>query len=101
MVGPNLVHACMLSHFSCSPPGFSVQARILEWAALPFSRGYKPNRSRRYQEEVARIHRTIPKKHHDDPDNHNGVITHLEPDILKCDGGRRETLVSLAFCRGP
>ena len=21
----------------------------------------------------------------DDPDNHNGVITHLEPDILKCD----------------
>ena len=28
------------SHFSCSPPGFSVQARILEWAALPFSRGY-------------------------------------------------------------
>ena len=20
-----------------------------------------------------------------DPDNHNGVITHLEPDILKCD----------------
>ena len=21
-----------------------------------------------------------------DPDNHNGVITHLEPDILECDG---------------
>ena len=20
-----------------------------------------------------------------DPDNHNGVITHLEPDILECD----------------
>jgi len=29
---------------------------------------------------VARIHRTI-----QDPDNHNGVITHLEPDILECE----------------
>ena len=30
------------------------------------------------------IHRrTIQKKHHD-PDNHDGVITHLEPDILEC-----------------
>ena len=25
------------------------------------------------------------KKDLDDPDNHNGVITHLEPDILKCE----------------
>ena len=24
------------------------------------------------------------KKHLNDPDNHNGVITHLEPDILEC-----------------
>ena len=24
------------------------------------------------------------KTDHHDPDNHNGVITHLEPDILKC-----------------
>ena len=24
------------------------------------------------------------KKHINDPDNHNGVITHLEPDILEC-----------------
>ena len=24
------------------------------------------------------------KKDHHDPDNHNGVITHLEPDILEC-----------------
>ena len=23
------------------------------------------------------------KKHHHDPDNHDGVITHLEPDILE------------------
>ena len=25
------------------------------------------------------------KKDFHDPDNHNGVITHLEPDILKCE----------------
>ena len=25
------------------------------------------------------------KKDHHDPDNHNGVITHLEPDILGCE----------------
>ena len=24
------------------------------------------------------------KKYINDPDNHNGVITHLEPDILEC-----------------
>ena len=32
---------------------------------------------------MARIHKTIPKKDLNDPDNHNGVITHLEPDILE------------------
>ena len=32
---------------------------------------------------MARIHRTIQKDLHD-PDNHAGVITHLEPDILEC-----------------
>ena len=25
------------------------------------------------------------KKHPQDPDNHNGVITHLKPDILECE----------------
>ena len=25
------------------------------------------------------------KKHLHDPDNHDGVITHLEPDILECE----------------
>ena len=25
------------------------------------------------------------KKDHHDPDNHNGVIPHLEPDILECE----------------
>ena len=35
-------------------------------------------------EEVARIHRNAKKDLHD-PDNHSGVITHLEPDILECE----------------
>jgi len=47
---------------------------------------YGPNRSRRYQEAVARIHRrTIQKKDLHDPDKHDGVISHLEPDILECE----------------
>ena len=46
---------------------------------------YGPNRSRRYEEVVARIHRIIQKKDLNDPDNHDGVITHLEPDILECE----------------
>ena len=32
---------------------------------------------------MARKHRTIQKDLHN-PDNHDGVITHLEPDILEC-----------------
>ena len=46
---------------------------------------YGPNRSRRYQEEVARIHRRLYKKDLHDQDNHDGVIPHLEPDILECE----------------
>ena len=35
---------------------------------------------------MARIHkRTIQKKDLNDPDNHDGVITHLKPDILECE----------------
>ena len=34
---------------------------------------------------MARIHRrTIQKRPHE-PDNHDGMITHLEPDILECE----------------
>ena len=37
------------------------------------------------KEEVARTHwRAIQKDLHD-PDNHDGVLTHLEPDILECE----------------
>ena len=37
---------------------------------------------------MARIHRTSTKKYKKElhnPDNHDGVITHLEPDILECE----------------
>ena len=33
---------------------------------------------------MARIHEELYKKYLNDPDNHDGVITHLEPDILEC-----------------
>ena len=46
---------------------------------------YGPSRSRRYKEEVTRIHRKTIQKDLNDPDNHNGVITDLEPDILECE----------------
>ena len=36
---------------------------------------------KRWQEYIEELH----KKHLHDPDNHDGVITHLEPDILKCE----------------
>ena len=35
----------------------------------------------RWQEYTEELH----KKDIHDPDNHNGVITHLEPDILECE----------------
>ena len=34
---------------------------------------------------MARICRSILKKYLNDPDNHDGVIIHLEPDILECE----------------
>ena len=36
---------------------------------------------KRWQEYKAELY----KKDLHDPDNHNGVITHLEPDILVCE----------------
>ena len=46
---------------------------------------YRPNKSRRYLEQVARIHRRTIQKNICKQDIHDGVITHLEPDILECD----------------
>ena len=39
----------------------------------------------REAEEVARTHRRTIKKDFYDPDNHDDVISHLEPDILECE----------------
>ena len=36
---------------------------------------------KRWQKYTEDLH----KKHFHDPDNHDGVITHLEPDILECE----------------
>ena len=44
-----------------------LQARVLEWVSVP-----------QYTEELY-------KKDVHDQDNHDGVITHLEPDILECE----------------
>ena len=34
---------------------------------------------------MARIHRRTVQKYVHDPDNHDGVITDLEPEILECE----------------
>ena len=39
------------------------------------------NIKKRWQEYTEELY----KKNLHDPDNHNGVITHLEPDILECE----------------
>ena len=36
---------------------------------------------KRWQEHTEKLYR----KHLNDPDNHNGVITHLAPDTLECE----------------
>ena len=36
---------------------------------------------------MARIHRRTVQKSLNDPDSHDGVVTHPEPDILKCEVG--------------
>ena len=39
------------------------------------------NIKKRWQEYTEELY----KKDNHDPDNHDGVITHLEPDILECE----------------
>ena len=41
---------------------------------------------KRWQEYTEELY----KKDLNDPDNHNGVVTHLEPDILESEVGRRK-----------
>ena len=37
------------------------------------------------KKEVVRIHRRTVQKDLHEPDNHSGMMTHLEPDILECE----------------
>ena len=71
---PTLCHP-----MDCSSPGSSVhgilQARKLERGRPSFLQGIFL---------MARIHRRTIRKDLHEPDNHDGVITHLEPDILEC-----------------
>ena len=41
---------------------------------------------KRWQKYIEELY----KKHLHDPDNHDGMITHLEPDILECEVGLRK-----------
>ena len=40
---------------------------------------------KRWQEYTEKLYKKKKKKNLHDPDNHNGVITCLEPDILECE----------------
>ena len=74
----------------CSPPGSSVhgifQARVLEWVTMPSSRGSSQSGDQTQVSCIAGGFFTVwatRRKVLPDPDNHNGVVTHLEPDILE------------------
>ena len=75
----------LISHYS-KVAGYKVNIKkSIVFPCASMENRYGPNRSRRYQEEVARIHRRTVQKSSYDVDNHNGMITHLEPDILECE----------------
>ena len=40
------------------------------------------------------------KKDHHDPNNHDGVITHLEPDILECEVKRASGSITMNKASG-
>ena len=83
-----------------SLPGSSIhgtfQARILEWVASPFSTFHakmgtikdKNGMNLSEQKKLIRSGKNTQKLHKKDlhdPDYHDDVITHLEPDILECE----------------
>ena len=79
----------------CSTPGSSVhgifQARVLEWGAIAFSwleLGINNGMDLKEAKDIKRWQgytEEFYEKGLKDPDNHDGVITHLEPDILACE----------------
>ena len=46
---------------------------------------YGPNKQKILRRGGKKTQKNYTKKDLHDPDNHDGVITHLEPDILKCE----------------
>ena len=51
---------------------------------------------KRWQEYTEELY----KKDLQDPDNHDGVITHLEPDILECEVKRALESITMNKARG-
>ena len=51
---------------------------------------YETNRSKRYKKRWEEYTEELYKKGLNDPDNHTGVVIHVEPDILKCEVGLRK-----------
>ena len=49
-----------------------------------------------WQEHIEELY----KKDLHDPDNHNGVISHLEPDILECEVKRALRSITINEARG-
>ena len=90
----------------CSLPGSSVhwifQARVLEWGAIAFSTIKDRNsKDLTEAEEITKRwqgYTELYEKDLNDPDNHNGVVTHLEPDMLECEVKRVLLLLLLLSC---
>ena len=64
MLSPLQLDLTLRNPMDCSPPVSSVhgifQARILEWVAMPFSRGYSQPRDRTQVFNVSSIGRQVP-----------------------------------------
>ena len=61
---------------------WDILMNVLKWLELEYACVIEAEDiKKRWQEYTEELH----KKDLDDPDNHDGVITHLEPDILECE----------------
>ena len=66
------------------PPGSLSGKAVSKWRdgfIQGFARSEAEDIKKRWQEYTEELY----KKDLHDPDNHQGVITHLEPDILECE----------------
>ena len=61
----------------CEGPFHAKMGKIKDRNAMALTENIK----KRWQEYTEELYR----KDLNDPDNHDGVITHLEPDILECE----------------